>query len=120
MTTATNGNGDAYAAELRRHIRVLEHYLPPPDDAVVTMVQGIHAAIGRLDVDHRERHTKLLGVLTDVLTKLNEVIEAQNRTTQQFTLLLAGMRLAPAPQSPPTPPRKSAKAKPIKVTKRGG
>ena len=101
-------NGDAHLAELHRHIRVLEQALPD-NDAWNQIIQAIHTELGRFGLDHRERHDKTLGVLTDVLTKLNELVEAQNRNTSNFTLLLAGMRLASAPQSHPPP--KLAKAK---------
>lgn len=101
-------NGDAHLAELHRHIRVLELALPDHDE-MNQMVKAIHIGISEIRTDNRERHDKTLRVLTDVLTKLSQVLEAQNRTTQQFTLLLAGMHLASAPQSPP--PRKLAKAK---------
>lgn len=98
----TNG-GDASQArieELQRHARVLEHRLQLPDDG---MFGSIHYEISRLAEDQRERHDNVLGVLTGILTKLDELVDAQNRTASSFALLLAGVRLAPPPPPPPQP-----------------
>ena len=97
----TNGSdaSQARVEELQRHIRVLESYLPDTDYG-----EGIHYEISRLGVDQRERHDKVLGVLNSMLTKLNELVDAQNRTAGNFALLLAGLRLAPPPAPPPQPP----------------
>jgi hypothetical protein len=105
MSHANGGDTapQARLEELQRHIRVLEDAMP---DKV--LIEEFAGDLGRIrqSVDQQsERHTKVLGALTEVLSKINELVEAQNRSAQNFALLLAGLRLAPPPPSPAPPPR---------------
>ncbi len=115
----TNG-GDASQPrieELQRHIRVLESCGDREDPA--------YGAIQDTLDDLEQRATKPFdaceqwrGVMTDGLTKLNELVEAQNRTASNFALLLAGLRLAPAPAPPPPPAPRREVVKPKRKASR--